>query len=910
VDEDLFAPHSGSARIIGQTLALTPGTRLGVYEVTAQIGEGGMGQVYRARDTKLDRNVAIKILPEALAHDADRLARFQREAKTLASLNHPHIAGIYGLEDCGGMTALVMELVEGDDLSQRIARGAIPLEEALPIAKQIAEAVEAAHEQGIIHRDLKPANIKVRADGTVKVLDFGLARATELTSAISGSASMSPTITTPAMTQPGVILGTAAYMSPEQASGRPVDKRADIWSFGVVFFEMLSGQRVFGGETIAHTLADVLRAPIDVGKLPKETPRVVRTVVTRCLDRDVKTRLRDIGEARVTIGKYLADPDPGEVPHGARPARQWVAWVAAAVLAVLTIVGWLRPRPEVSSPAADLAFTIAPTAGGLARVGDIYATPEISPDGTAVIFYGDGVHLRRLNQLTPESVRTGRFINPGFWSSDSRSLVFTDGTSLKKMRVPDGAPEILMNDVSALVGGSSSSNDTLLVATTSGMYAVSAAGGVAKRIDVTGSPIASSNLVSWGLSWPEFLPGSEDFLMHSASVAGGIEQAEIYLATLRDGRVVDPVLLMKNATAAHYTPAGGGRLLFVRNDNLYAQTLNRTARKLEGEPELVQQRVASSPAFHVAHFSVSRTGVVAWRPGTAGLSQVTTFDRQGREIGTAGSPTVVQTLRLAPDETHLLIGFNATAWLLEPGRPGQQQLAQGSLDALWSPDGSKLLDDFPPAGKDIRVVERPVTGEGAVRELAKPPGMGRLEDVSPDGKTLLLSRGALDTAVFSFELDGVQKEPKSLVQTGETISHARFSPDGRWIVYTATAVGGGTGGIYSGGGTYVQPYPGSGLRRQVTSRGNYPVWRKDGREIIYLDEFRGRNYIWSVPVATPGGEFRAGTPSPLFPARLPATTFGDLNFLAVSRDGSRFYIPQAVEQPESDVIHVRTGWTK
>ena len=367
---------------------------------------------------------------------------------------------------------------------------------------------------------------------------------------------------------------------------------------------------------------------------------------------------------------------------------------------------------------------------------------------------------------------------------------------------------------------------------------------------------------------------------------------------------------MKNATAVRYTPAGGGRILFVRNDNLYAQTLNRKTRTLEGGPELIQQRVASSPSFYAAHFSVSRTGVVAWRPGTAGLSQVTIFDRQGKEIGMAGSPTVVQTLRLAPDETRLLMGFNATAWLLEPGRPGRQQLEQGTADTLWSPDGSKLLGASVVSGNASRIMERSVTGQGTVRELAKPPGMWVLEDISPDGKTLLLRRGPLDTTVFSLSLDGVQKEPKSLIQTGETISHTRFSPDGRWIMYTAAAAGSERGGIYTGGGTYVQPYPGPGLRKQVTSRGNYPVWRKDGKEIVYLDEYQGRNYIWSVPVAAAESEFRAAIPSPLFPARLPATTFGDLNFLAVSRDGSRFYIPQAVEQPESDVIHVRIGWAK
>ena len=287
---------------------------------------------------------------------------------------------------------------------------------------------------------------------------------------------------------------------------------------------------------------------------------------------------------------------------------------------------------------------------------------------------------------------------------------------------------------------------------------------------------------------------------------------------------------------------------------------------------------------------------------------MTIFDRQGKEIGTAGPPTVVQTLRLAPDETRLLVGFNSTAWLLEPGRPGRQQLEQGDLGTLWSPDGSKLDQRRP--GNDSRVMERSVTGQGTVRELAKPSGMWLLQDISPDGKTLLFNRGPLDTTVFSLSLDGVQKEPKSLLQTGETISHARFSPDGRWIVYTASAAGSERGGIYSGGGTYVQPYPGPGLRKQVTSRGNYPIWRKDGREIVYLDEYQGRNYIWSVPVAAAGSEFQAGIPSPLFPARLPATTFGDLNFLAVSRDGSRFYIPQAVEQPESDVIHVRIGWAK
>ena len=871
-----------------------------------------MGEVYCATDTNLARQVAIKVLPAALAADADRLARFDREAKTLAALNHPNIAAIYGLEKSAGTTALVMELVEGPTLADRIGRGPIPIDESLPIAKQIAEALEAAHEQGIVHRDLKPANIKVRPDGTVKVLDFGLAKAMEPAGSSVVNTSQAPTITTPAMTQAGMILGTAAYMSPEQAAGTPVDRRADIWAYGVVLWEMLCGRRLFGGDTVVHTLADVLRSSINFDSL--RAPAPIKTLLRRCLDRDAKTRLRDIGEARVAIAQYLAGPASGtEVPRRPRPVYRSVAWAAAALLATIAVVGWLRPRPAASGvTAADLALTILPTAGNIAPVGDLHATPEVSPDGSAVIFYrnvvsagsGGGVQVRHLNALAPEPVRTGGFRNPGFWSPDSRTFVFSDGTNLKKMRVPDGAPEIVANNVTTMVGGSWSDNGTLLIAGAvkggPGLYVVPAGSGVAKRVEV------SLTKGGFFLYWPQFLPGSEDFLVMAA--ASQTEESEIYLATLRDGRAADPVLLMKNTTAVRYTPAGGGRILFVRNDNLYAQTLNRTTRTLEGGPELIQQRVASSPSFYAAHFSVSRGGVVAWRPGTAGLSQVTIFDRGGKEIGTAGPPTVVQTLRLAPDETRLLVGFNATAWLLEPGRPGRQQVEQGDLSTQWSPDGSKLINVVP--GNDSRVMERSVVGQGPVRELAKPSGMWFLQDISPDGKALLLNRGILDTTVFSLSLDDRQAEPKSLLQAGETIAHARFSPDGRWIVYTASAAGSERGGIYTGGGTYVQPYLGTGLPQQVTSRGNYPVWRKDGKEIVYLDEHQGRNYVWSVPLAARGNKLQAGTPTPLFPARLPATTFGDQNFLAVSRDGSRFFIPQAVEQPESDVIHVRIGWTK
>jgi serine/threonine protein kinase len=331
-------------------LALTPGTRLGVYDITAQIGEGGMGQVYRATDTKLKRQVAIKILPPSLAADHDRLARFQREAEVLASLNHPHIAAIYGLEESGGVRALVMELVDGDDLSQRIARGVIPVDEALPIAKHIAEALEAAHEQGIIHRDLKPANIKVRPDGTVKILDFGLAKAMEPAASSSPSVSQSPTMTTPAMTHAGMILGTAAYMSPEQARGKTVDRRADIWAFGAVLFEMLTGARAFPGEDITDTFVAVVCKEADWPTLPAATPAGLRRLLVRCLKKDPKARLQAIGEARVQIEELLGGapeetatvPSVPVAPITPLPRSAWsraLPWsVAGAAIAGLVLV--------------------------------------------------------------------------------------------------------------------------------------------------------------------------------------------------------------------------------------------------------------------------------------------------------------------------------------------------------------------------------------------------------------------------------------------------------------------------------------------------------------------------------------------------------------------------------------------
>jgi eukaryotic-like serine/threonine-protein kinase len=449
-------------------MALTPGTRLGVYEITAPLGEGGMGQVWRARDTKLDRDVAIKVLPEAFAHDAGRLARFTREAKTLATLNHTNIAHIHGLEESGGITALVMELVEGEDLSQRIARGAIPIDEALPIAKQIAEALEAAHEQGIIHRDLKPANIKVRADGTVKVLDFGLAKAMDPPAGSSPNVSQSPTITTPAMTQAGMILGTAAYMAPEQAKGKTVDKRADIWAFGAVLFEMLTGQRAFSGDGVAETLGNVINIEPAWEALLPATPVGIRSIVARCLVKDPRQRLRDMGDVRLALEGAFETAAPLTTASTTASSRGRWPWMAAlAAVAALAIAlaipaaRYLRETPQPAPPEMRLEITTPAT--------DAPLEFALSPDGRSLVFVAsdDGpsrLWLRRLDQTeaTPLAGTEGGRLP--FWSPDSRSIAFstTTAATLSRLDIGGGTPQLLANLAGAATGGSWNADGTIL----------------------------------------------------------------------------------------------------------------------------------------------------------------------------------------------------------------------------------------------------------------------------------------------------------------------------------------------------------------------------------------------------------------------------------------------------------------
>ncbi|MEO5925767.1 MAG: protein kinase [Bryobacteraceae bacterium] len=805
-------------------MTLTPGTRLGVYEVVAPLGAGGMGEVYRAHDTALQRDVALKVLPAALARNPERMARFQREGKVLASLNHPNIAIIHGLVEDGEHRALAMELVPGEPLSARIKRGAIPLKEALGIARQIAEALEAAHEKGIVHRDLKPANIMLTPQGSVKVLDFGLA-------AIVHSGPMGEDASTQSMslTEAGTIMGTPAYMSPEQATGAAVDHRTDIWSYGVVLWEMLSGKRLFRADSSAETLAAVLRAPIDVEQFA--APVEIRSLLRRCLDRDAKTRLRDIGEARIAL---TAGPPSQPPVRSAKSPWARAGWATAALALAAAAAIWSRSLPETASH--DIVLSIAAGPGSLYQVGELAAGPIIAPDGSAVLFQSpDGLKLRTLISLQTQVLVPSDF-NPGFWSPDSRFFFYSlNDSKLNKVRVPDGAPEIVATGVEGLMlGGSVSGMGHILfsaVRAKVALYSLPAGGSEIKPVELGDQS---------EVYWPEFLPDSEEFLF-LRDAAG---EREIYLATLTDGKATDVVALMKNTTAGHFTSAGGGRLLFVKDNNLYSRKLDRASRKLEGDPELIQKGVGSSPGFSAANFSVSRDGVIAWRPGTAGLSQVTALDRAGKQLGLTGPPVDIQTLRLAPDGQHLLLGFFESALLLEPDRPGSARVPRAGKHTWWSTDGDSFLD-IVPGPKGAHLVARPVGG-GAEHEVAAVPAEAAQPlDLSPDGKTLLFNRGAGDGTVFSFALDGSVPQAKPLVQTGEQVAHAQFSPDGQRLLYAAAAPDSLKGGIY------VQPFPGPGLRTQIAPGGNYPVWRRDGKEIVYIDAYQGKSYIWSVAVNGP-----------------------------------------------------------
>ena len=872
-------------------MALSPRTRLGPYEVIDQIGIGGMGEVYRATDTNLGRHVAIKVLPDALASDAERLARFDREARTLAALNHPNIAAIYGVEKSGGTTALVMELVEGPTLADRIVGApALELPETLRIAQQIALALEAAHEQGIVHRDLKPANIKLRPDGTVKVLDFGLAKAVEPAVAVSPGVTVSPTITTPAMTQAGLILGTAAYMSPEQAKGRPADKRSDIWSFGAVLYEMLSGARVFDGDGVSDTMAAVLRSEPDWARIPANLPRAVDALLKRCLQKDPRRRLQDISAARFVLEELaLVEapvPQRGEATsRGSRGAM--LAALAVAVASLTSAVWWNLTRRE-PPPEMRLEISTPPTRD---------VSLALSPDGQQIVFSAltDGqshLWLRSLNGTTTRMLpgTGGSGLRLPFWSPDGRSVGFFSDGRLRRVDIDTGAVQSLASVGAVYGGGTWNADDVILFAPTavSPLFRIPASGGEAKQVTQTES-------TQVGHTNPQFLPDGHHFLYMVASTPSN---AGIYIGDL------DATGSQRLLAGVVPTYAPPRQLLFLRGTVLFAQDFDPSSLQVSGDPVPIAEGFVTNVSI-----SAATTGTIAYRTGTQGFASerwFVWFDRTGREVAAVGEGQATgSSPSLSPDGRRLAIdavGPDGTfnIWALETDRGVRSRVTfnpppASDLAPVWSPDGNSVAYSSNVKG-NFDIYRKSLRGQGsealllATRELKVP------WDWSSDGRVLLYFVQDPKTGADIMGLPLQGGEPFEVVRTSADESAAQFSPDAKWIAYRSNKSGRSE--------VYVQPFPlGQGFERLISSAGGaQPRWSPDGKELFYvaLDE---QLMVASITPAQDGRSVTSGTPVRLFRTRIGGAMQGiaDQQYV-VSRDGRRFLMATLPEEPEARPI--------
>jgi len=862
------------------------------YRITAKLGQGGMGEVYRATDTRLGRDVAIKVLPASVAEDPSRMARFEREAQLLAALNHPNIAAIYGIEQ----GALIMELVEGDDL-----KGPLPVETALAYARQIADALEAAHEKGIIHRDLKPANVKVTPAGQVKLLDFGLAKATEESSAIAGSSpTMSPTLSL-AMTQAGMILGTAAYMSPEQARGKPVDKRADIWAFGVVLFEMLTGAPLFGGgETITDTIASVVKQEPDWKALPADTPSHVRKLLERCLRKDPKKRMQAIGDVRLLLD------EPDEAPAAAVAAapvvvsrRQWLPWAVTGVVVVAAAVAagtmWLKPKPvEVGAARFLLTLPEGTTEAGSAAAAQ--AAP--SPDGRYIAFVArdkagkENLWVRPLGSLAAHKLDKTEGANYPFWSPDGQFLAFFADGKLKRIAVAGGSPQTLgdakttgsLRTASHVWGdGGTWNRDGVVVYAPGGtvLMRVPAAGGMA-------TPATTLDPRELYHSWPQFLPDGWHLLYFA--MCKDSAQSGIYVQELGSSQ---RTLVMRSALRAAWSPPG--YLLFIRESTLFAQRMNPKTYRLEGEAATVAEEVTANDANGRAAFAVSENGVLVYRGGLfARSAQLAWYDREGKRLEAIGKADAYGAVKLSPDEKSaaVLAGTGpgrSDTWIVDLSTGVLTRMTLDSQSSIsmgpWSPDSQRIAVNRQSGGPAEVTV-----ASGKVRVLAT--DLHYANDWSPDGSSLLSTDQDFHRLSL-LPLTG-DNNARTILETAYSKRYFRFSPDGRWVSYSSDE-----SGRYE---VFVAAFPSFAEKRQVSNGGGgTSFWRKDGREILYVAP---GSTLMSAEIKT-GSHIEAGVPKPLF--QFSSGTFPDFE-IAPTGDGKRFLVVESNQPGQQAQIMVVLNW--
>ena len=803
------------------------GTTLSHYKVLEKIGQGGMGEVYRAEDTNLSREVAIKVLPEKFTQDPQRLARFEREAKLLAQLNHPNIAAIYGFEKAEGVHFLALELVEGETLAERVAKGPLPVEEALGVCRQIAEGVEAAHENGVIHRDLKPANVKVTPEGKVKILDFGLAKAFEEEVAAEDM-SQSPTLTEE-MTRAGVILGTAAYMSPEQAKGKSVDKRADVFAFGAVLYELLTGKRAFEGETITETLASILKGEPDWQLLPQATPLKIHDLLLKCLRKEIHRRQQDIGDVRIDIEDTLADPSAAALSIKIQPGwKRAIPWSLAAVLGITAVLLALQTLLEPTTDNSPQWFTILPPNS----TADVSPHPAVSRDGQSVVF-------RAHNSLGEKTLWVRSFDSPSarelvgtrnamlpFWSPDSRSVGFFDTQEgkLKRIDVSGGTPQTLA-DASGPRGGTWNQDGLILFSPVwpGPLYTVSSSGG--QRVQVT-----ETRSDTTGYDSPHFLPGGRRFLFFDQDVK---ESRFILNAGSLDSSEVQVVADLRSR--AEYA---NGYLFYGQDSTLFAQKFDAKQLELSGEPFRLSDRLGiSSGELSVYAFSVSDNVLTYAHGGMRPESHIISLDRQGRRLGTFDISGAIWGFVPSPDETRIAFERwdpetnSVNVWL---GELATGLSTRFTFDdwwtgvPLWLPDGDRILTtDF----TDNYSIKGVLDGEIEKVSHGRLAG-GWPSDWSLDGRHVVFEESNPNTQfdVWVLPLSG-EGQSIPYLNTPFNERSARLSRDSRWLAYLSDE-----SGKYE---IYVQSFPEPGKKLRVsTSGGAQPMWSKDGRELYYLSPDR------------------------------------------------------------------------
>ena len=879
-------------------MALTLGSRLGPYEVIACIGVGGMGEVFRARDTKLNRDVALKVLPESFATDPDRLARFTREAQTLAALNHPNIAHIHGLEESGGVRALVMELVEGEDLSAHIARGAMPLADALPIAKQIADALEAAHEQGIIHRDLKPANIKVRADGTVKVLDFGLAKAVDPAGASSADVMNSPTMTARA-TQMGMIIGTAAYMAPEQARGKVVDRRADIWAFGVVLYEMLTGQRAFEGEDISITLASVLKEDVRWVALPDNLPAPALRLLRRCLEKDPRRRLSWIGEARLTLeDPATLQPAVAAAPVTVAPAtpaaplwRRALPWAVAGALGAALIAAVLAWAPWRTTPPPTPRKLLASIGTDASLSTGFGAATILSPDGTTLAFVAvpatqarPALFVRKLVELQATALSGTEDAASPFFSPDGQWIAYFAGGQLKKVSATGGA-SIKLCDAPNGRGGTWTDDDTIIFAPDSAskvrLMRVPAAGGAAAVFGTLGTGATTQR-------WPQALPGGRSVLYTEHSATGNFDAANLVVAPISGGA---PKVVVRGGYYGRYVSSGpgaptgglaapkrseGGHLVYMNQGTLFAVRFDLDRLEIIGPAAPAIEGIATIQAsVGGAQLAVSADGTIVYVPGivSAVATPIDWLTRDGKTSPLRADKADWANPRFSPDGQKLAIdisdGQQRDVWVYDVTRGTLTQLtfdAANDAKPVWTPDGRRIVfasDRAKPGAENLYWVS--ADGTGQVSRLTDSPNFQWPHSWHPSARFLAFTetRGATGADLMILPMEGdatrgwTPGTPTVFLGTKASEGAPTFSPDGRFIAYTSTA---GSGG--SSYDIYVRPFQGSGGPWRVSTTGGiYSEWSATTHELLfanYLDPTPSK--IMAAPYAVVGDSFQAETP--------------------------------------------------